>query len=98
MILHLESFNARGDADELETFLREKALPYWRKPRFRGKAYTTQYGLGDTQSWLTTEMEEMGGLDDRAEMNSGEAEGAEIMDGLLRLIRDTRAHVVREID
>jgi hypothetical protein len=30
--------------------------------------------------------------------NAGELEGAEIMDGLLGLLRDTRARVVSEVD
>ncbi len=97
-MLHIEPLDPRGDAGELEAFLREKALPYWRKRDFQVKAYVTQYGLGDAQFWLITEMGKMGDLDGWADMNSGEPEGAEIMAGLLGLIRDTRARVVSEVD
>ncbi len=50
-MLHIESFDPRGDGGELETFLKEKA-PYWRKRGFQVKAYVTQYGLPEaTRSW-----------------------------------------------
>jgi hypothetical protein len=47
---------------------------------------------------LITEKGKMGDLDGWADMNSGEPEGGEIMDGLLGLIWDMRARVVSEVD
>ena len=98
MMLHLECFNARGDAEELEAFLRDRALPYWRKRGFRVEAYVTQYGLGEAQFWLTTEMDQMGDLDHWTEMNSGEPEGAKIMKHLIELLDYPRARVVKRIE
>lgn len=47
---------------------------------------------------MITEKGKMGDLDGWADMNSGEPEGGEIMDGLLGFMRDTRARVVSEVD
>jgi hypothetical protein len=81
----------------MEQILR-RALTYWRSKGFNARVYMTQYSLGPAQFWLCTELDTFGDFDHWPAMATGDAEGREIMDELIRMGRDFKASVVKELD
>ncbi len=94
---HVETFESRGNPGEMEQVL-QRALRYWRSKGFSVKVFLTQYSLGPAQFWLCTELETFGDFDRWPAMATGDAEGQEIMAQLMRLGRDFKASVIKELD
>jgi hypothetical protein len=95
---HIETIKPKGDQAELEAFLREEALPYWRSRGFEVKVYITQHNLGYGPIWLFTGMERMGDIDGWADKAMGEPEGKRIMEKFISMIGDSQASVVRDVE
>ena len=72
---HIETMKPRGDQTELERFLRDEALPYWRSRGFEVKVYVTQNSLGHGPIWLFTGLDTFGDMDGWPTKATGEPEG-----------------------
>lgn len=95
---HIETMTPKGNQAELEAFLRNEALPYWRSRGFEVKVYVTQNSLGRGPVWLFTGMDSFGDLDRWPALAAGEPEGELLMAKLLDLVTDLQASVVRDIE
>lgn len=95
---HIEIFNARCKAAEMEAYFREEALPYFRSRGFGVHFFCTQHELGPKDFWFLTEAPNFADLDLWPERATGEARGAAVMDGLLdRIAGSPRASVAAEV-
>lgn len=94
---HLENFNSRGSAEELEDFFIYTAFPYLRKRGFNIKLLKTQHELGPADYWFITEMDSFVSIDKWPEMAAGEPEGEKIMSRLLEIIDIPKATIIKEI-
>jgi hypothetical protein len=81
----------------MEALLR-RALAYWRGKGFTVRAFQRQYSLGSAEFWLLTELGSYGDFDRWPAMATGDQEGREIMDKLLRLAEGMSASVIKEIE
>ena len=95
---HIETMTAKGNQAELEAFLRDEALPYWRRRGFEVKVYATQHSLGHGPIWLFTGMEGFGDMDRWADKATGEPEGQQIMTKLAAMVTNLKASVVRDVE
>lgn len=94
---HVETFNSTAPPGEMEALLK-RALTYWRSRGFNVKVFVTQYALGPAMFWLCTELNDVSDFNKWPEMATGEAEGREIMDQLMRMQSWVRASLVRELE
>ncbi|MCC6313678.1 MAG: hypothetical protein IT337_06665 [Thermomicrobiales bacterium] len=92
---HVEGFSARDAPGDLEAFLRDRFLPYFRGRGFGVRVFVTQASLGSRQFWLATEMERFADIDGWPE-RAGD-EGAALIDELLTLTDGIQASVVAEL-
>jgi len=81
----------------METLLR-RALPYWRSKGFTVRVFVRQYSLGPAEFWLITKLDSYGDFERWPVMATGDQEGREIMDQLLRLADGMTASVVKELE
>lgn len=95
---HIETMTPKGNQAELEAFLRNEALPYWRSRGFEVKVYVTQNSLGRGPIWLFTGMETFGDMDKWPTMATGEPEGQRLMAQLIDMVTDLQASVVRDVE
>ena len=95
---HIETMKSKGDQAELESFLRDEALPYWRSRGFEVKVYITQNSLGDGPVWLFTGLDSFGDMDRWPAKATGEPEGQRIMAKLISMVGDLQASVVRDVE
>ena len=95
---HIETLKPRVEMEELETFLQDEALPYWRGRGFEVKFYVTFHGLGYGPIWFFTGMDAIGDMDGWEEKALGEAEGRRIMAKLHSMTEVVQANVVRDIE
>jgi hypothetical protein len=94
---HIEIMKPKGDQAELEVFLRDEALPYWRSRGFEVKVYVTQNSLGHCPIWLFTGLDSFGDIDGWPAKATGELEGQSIMAKLISMVSDLQASVVRDV-
>lgn len=92
---HVEGFDARGDAGEVEALLRDRFLPYFRRQGFTVHAYVTEVSLGPRQFWLATEIASFGDVDTWA-ARAGQG-GGELIGELLALVHRMEGGIVREL-
>lgn len=92
---HIEGFDAKGNADELATWLRAEFLPYFRAQGFTVRLFMTAASLGPRQFWLATEMESFADIDGWA-ARAGER-GAELIAYLLARVDRMQGGVVTEL-
>jgi hypothetical protein len=95
---HVEVLKAKGDQRELETFLVQECLPYWRERGFEVKVFSRQYSLGDGPTWLFTGMEGFSDFDRWPTMATGDARGKRLMKRLESLIDELHASVIRDAE
>lgn len=95
---HIETMKPKGDQAELEVFLRDEALPYWRSRGFEVKTYVTQNSLGHGPIWLFTGLDSFGDMDGWPMKATGEPEGQRIMAKLISMVGDLQASVVWDIE
>jgi hypothetical protein len=95
---HVEVLKAKGDQRELETFLVQECLPYWRERGFEVKVFSRQYSLGDGPTWLFTGMEGFSDFDRWPAMATGDARGKRLMKRLESLIDELHASVIRDAE
>jgi hypothetical protein len=81
----------------MEDLLR-RALPYWRARGFTARVFVRQYSLGPAEFWLITRLDSYGDFERWPAMATGDQEGREIMDQLLRLADGMTASVVKELE
>lgn len=95
---HIEIFNAREDPSGLVTFMRHRALPYFRRRGFHVRFFVTQHELGPRDFWFMTEVSKFSDLDYWPEWAAGEPEGAAVLDELLsRIAGAPRASIAAEV-
>ena len=94
---HIETFNSRGNPGEMEAIL-SRALTYWRSKGFNVKVFVTQYSLGPAQFWLFTKLDSFADLDRWPALATGDDEGREIMEQLLRTAQGLTASIVQELE
>jgi hypothetical protein len=92
---HVEGFDARSDPAALETFLRERFLPYFRGQGFSVRAFATRASLGPRQFWLATEMGQFGDIEGWP-AQAGE-EGSRLIAELLATVERIQAGIVEEL-
>lgn len=92
---HVEGFDARDDAAEVEALLRDRFLPYFRAQGFTVRVFVTQVSLGPRQFWLATEVASFADIDGWA-ARAGE-EGAVLIGELLAKVDRIQGGVVREL-
>ncbi len=92
---HVEGFNARGAPEEMEAFLRDRFLPYFRGRGFSVRVFVTQASLGPRQFWLATEMERFADID--GWQARGGEDGAALIADLLARADAIQASVVAEL-
>ncbi len=92
---HVEGFDAKDDAGDLTTLLRDRLLPYFRDRGFNIRAFATQASLGPRQFWLATEMAGFAEIDGWA-ARAGDEGGALLAELLARCDR-IQAAVVEEM-
>lgn len=96
---HFEMFPAgKGAPGELEAFMRDEALPYFRSRGFAVKFFITQHELGVGEYFFATEAASFAHLDRWPEMAAGEPRGAEILTRLVGCVDGSpQASMMREI-
>ncbi len=96
---HFEMFRgSTGAPRELEIFMRQEALPYFRRRGFRVKFFVTQHEMGEGEFFFATEAPSFAHLDRWPEMAAGEPRGVQILTRLLNLIDGApQASMLREI-
>jgi hypothetical protein len=92
---HVEGFDARDDPAELERFLADEFLPFFRTAGFEVRAFATRASLGPRQFWLATGMASFGSIDTWAKQAG--PEGAQLIATLLSRVERMQAAVVEEI-
>jgi hypothetical protein len=92
---HVEGFNARDNAADLETFLRDRFLPYFRARGFNVRCYATRVSLGPRDFWLATEIARFGDIDGWA-TRAGD-EGGRLITQLLAMVTRIQGGVVEEL-
>lgn len=92
---HVEGFDARGDVEELATWLREVFLPAFRGSGFSVRVFMTQASLGPRQFWLATEIAGFGDIEGWAERAG--PDGAELIKQLLARTERMQGGIVTEL-
>jgi hypothetical protein len=92
---HVEGFDARDQPSELERFLIDVFLPYFRTRGFDVRAYATRGSLGPRQFWLATSMTSFASIDEWPEQAG--PEGARLIADLLSRVERIQAAVVEEL-
>jgi hypothetical protein len=92
---HVEGFDARGDPAELERFLADEFLPFFRAAGFEVRVSATRASLGPRQFWLATGTASFGSIDDWSEQAG--PEGARLIATLLSRVERIQAAVVEEL-
>ncbi|GAB6172858.1 hypothetical protein JCM15765_23360 [Paradesulfitobacterium aromaticivorans] len=96
-MFHVEWFNPLGNSSDVQQFMLNVVLPYWRKRGYFVKLFQTIHELSPTEYWLVTQMDGFASLDQWAQMGAGEPEGQEILQKLLSLITVPRASIIKEL-
>lgn len=96
---HFEMFSAsKGAPGEMESFMRDEALPYFRSRGFQVKFFVTQHELGKGEFFFATEAPTFAHLDRWPEQVAGEPRGAELLTLLVSMIDGApQASMIREI-
>jgi hypothetical protein len=92
---HVEGFDARGDPAQMEAFLVERFLPYFREQGFSVRVFASRAKRGPRQFWLATEMDHFGSID-ASPARAGD-EGARLLAELLAGVDRLQAGVVEEL-
>lgn len=95
---HIETVKPKVPMAELEDFLRDEAMPYWRKQGFEVKFYVTFHALGYGPVWFFTGMDGMGEMDGWDKRAMGDEEGKRIMQKFQSMVDVIQASVVRDIE
>lgn len=89
---------SKGAPGELESFMHEEALPYFRRRGFNVKFFVTQHELGEGEFFFATEAPNFAHLDRWPEMAGGEPRGVQLLTRLLNLIDGApQASMLQEI-
>lgn len=94
---HVETFNSTAEPGVMDEHLK-KCLRYWRSRGFTVKVFITENNLGPATYWLCTYLEDWSDFNKWPEMATGEEEGRQLMDTLMRMQSDLKASVVRELE
>ncbi|RFU65142.1 hypothetical protein [Peribacillus glennii] len=96
---HFEKFQAsKGKPGEMETFMRDKMLPYFRSRGFNVHFFVTQHELGQGEFFFATEAASFSDLDNWPEIVGAETEGVELLTRLVNMVDGTpQASMLREI-
>jgi len=88
---------SKGAPRELENFMRNEALPYFRRRGFNVRFFVTQHEMGEGEFFFATEAPNFAHLDRWPELAGGEPRGVELLTRLLNLIDGApQASMLRE--
>lgn len=96
---HFEKFQAsKGVPGEMEMFMLEEALPFFRSRGFNVKFFVTQHEMGEGEFFFVTEAAAFADLDRWPAMVGDEPGGVELLTRMVNMVEGSpQANMLREI-